>query len=170
MPVPAPTPLAMRRMLRRARDGATLNVDEATTLLQARGDDLADLCSSAAKVRDAGLLGGGQRPKAVTYSRKGFRLHDGVGVGISVCRHGDPRIYSVLRGCPEGVPEGGAFVVVVVEPAFLRQRDDLVDEGVDAVLVDVDGDPEPIAGTRVEPFLQVVRGDGRSTDRGGVVV
>ncbi|MDH6293220.1 hypothetical protein M2275_008165, partial [Rhodococcus opacus] len=32
---------AMRRVLRRARDGATLNVDEATTLLQARGDDLA---------------------------------------------------------------------------------------------------------------------------------
>ena len=50
----------MRRVLRRARDGATLNVDEATVLLQARGDDLADLCSSAAKVRDAGLLGGGQ--------------------------------------------------------------------------------------------------------------
>ncbi|EKT84251.1 FO synthase, partial [Rhodococcus opacus M213] len=50
----APTASAMRRVLRRARDGATLNVDEATTLLQARGDDLADLCSSAAKVRDAG--------------------------------------------------------------------------------------------------------------------
>ncbi len=61
----------MRRVLRRARDGATLNVDEATTLLQARGDDLTDLCSSAAKVRDAGLLAAG-RPKAVTYSRKVF--------------------------------------------------------------------------------------------------
>lgn len=61
----------MRRVLRRARDGATLNVDEATTLLQARGDDLADLCSSAAKVRDAGLLAAG-RPRAVTYSRKVF--------------------------------------------------------------------------------------------------
>ncbi|MFW2237282.1 bifunctional FO biosynthesis protein CofGH [Rhodococcus opacus] len=67
----APTASAMRRVLRRARDGATLNVDEATTLLQARGDDLADLCSSAAKVRDAGLLAAG-RPKAVTYSRKVF--------------------------------------------------------------------------------------------------
>ncbi|EKT76266.1 FO synthase, partial [Rhodococcus opacus M213] len=49
-----PTASAIRRVLRRARDGATLNVDEATTLLQARGDDLTDLCSSAAKVRDAG--------------------------------------------------------------------------------------------------------------------
>ena len=67
----APSASAMRRVLRRARDGATLNVDEATTLLQARGDDLADLCSSAAKVRDAGLLAAG-RPKAVTYSRKVF--------------------------------------------------------------------------------------------------
>ncbi|MFD6065261.1 7,8-didemethyl-8-hydroxy-5-deazariboflavin synthase, partial [Rhodococcus wratislaviensis] len=66
-----PTPSAMRRVLRRARDGATLNVDEATTLLQARGGDLADLCSSAAKVRDAGLLAAG-RPRAVTYSRKVF--------------------------------------------------------------------------------------------------
>ncbi|WKN61340.1 bifunctional FO biosynthesis protein CofGH (plasmid) [Rhodococcus opacus] len=62
---------ALRRVLRRARDGATLNVDEATTLLQARGDDLTDLCSSAAKVRDAGLLAAG-RPRAVTYSRKVF--------------------------------------------------------------------------------------------------
>ncbi|ELB89797.1 FO synthase [Rhodococcus wratislaviensis IFP 2016] len=39
--------------------------------MQARGDDLTDLCSSAAKVRDAGLLAAG-RPKAVTYSRKVF--------------------------------------------------------------------------------------------------
>jgi FO synthase len=61
----------MRRVLRRARDGATLNVDEAATLLQARGTDLTDLCSSAAKVRDAGLLAAG-RPNTVTYSRKVF--------------------------------------------------------------------------------------------------
>ena len=71
MAADVPPPSALRRVLRRARDGATLNVDEATTLLQARGDDLADLCSSAAKVRDAGLLAAG-RPKAVTYSRKVF--------------------------------------------------------------------------------------------------
>ena len=67
----AATPSAMRRVLRRARDGATLNVDEAATLLQARGTDLTDLCSSAAKVRDAGLLAAG-RPNTVTYSRKVF--------------------------------------------------------------------------------------------------
>ena len=48
-----------------------LNVDEAATLLQARGTDLTDLCSSAAKVRDAGLLAAG-RPNTVTYSRKVF--------------------------------------------------------------------------------------------------
>ncbi|OCC20972.1 2-phospho-L-lactate guanylyltransferase [Prescottella equi] len=70
-PSPGPSASAMRRVLRRARDGATLNVDEAATLLQARGTDLTDLCSSAAKVRDAGLLAAG-RPDTVTYSRKVF--------------------------------------------------------------------------------------------------
>ncbi len=71
-PSPGPSASAMRRVLRRARDGATLNVDEAATLLQARGGtDLTDLCSSAAKVRDAGLLAAG-RPNTVTYSRKVF--------------------------------------------------------------------------------------------------
>ncbi|WP_068163393.1 bifunctional FO biosynthesis protein CofGH [Rhodococcus phenolicus] len=61
----------MRRALRRARDGVTLNVDEAAVLLQARGADLDDLCASAARVRDAGLLAAG-RPGTVTYSRKVF--------------------------------------------------------------------------------------------------
>ncbi|MFE5643967.1 bifunctional FO biosynthesis protein CofGH [Rhodococcus sp. NPDC056516] len=70
-PSPGPSASAMRRVLRRARDGATLNVDEAAMLLQARGTDLTDLCSSAAKVRDAGLLAAG-RPNTVTYSRKVF--------------------------------------------------------------------------------------------------
>src|SRR4051812_30045188 len=45
--VGAPTPAAMRRVLRRARDGVALNVDEAAIALTARGDDLADLCASA---------------------------------------------------------------------------------------------------------------------------
>jgi FO synthase len=88
----------MRRALRRARDGATLNIDEAVVLLHARGDDLADLCASAARVRDAGLretgyagavlapgpevardTGEGRRvpqagttPLPITYSRKVF--------------------------------------------------------------------------------------------------
>ncbi|MBJ8343651.1 bifunctional FO biosynthesis protein CofGH [Antrihabitans sp. YC2-6] len=70
-PARSPAPSAMRRVLRRARDGVTLNVDEAVVLLQARGADLADLCSSAARVRDAGLEAEG-RPKQVTYSRKVF--------------------------------------------------------------------------------------------------
>ena len=57
---------AMRRALRRARDGATLDVAEATVLLHARGDDLADLCASARRVADAG------HGTTVTYSRKVF--------------------------------------------------------------------------------------------------
>ncbi|WP_427132327.1 hypothetical protein [Pseudarthrobacter sp. S9] len=72
---------------------------------------------------------------------------------MAVRRHGDPGVDPVLRGRIEVIPEGGAFVVVVEEPAFLQQGDDLVDEGVDAVFVDIDGDPEPVAGARFEPFL-----------------
>ena len=71
VPAVSPSASAMRRALRRARDGATLNVDEAVVLLCARGADLDDLCASAARVRDAGLLEAG-RPKTVTYSRKVF--------------------------------------------------------------------------------------------------
>jgi FO synthase len=67
---------AMRRVLRRARDGVALNVDEAALALSARGDDLADLCASAARVRDAGLESAGRRGVAgglpITYSRKVF--------------------------------------------------------------------------------------------------
>jgi len=72
----APSPAALRRVLRRARDGVALNADEAAIAMTARGADLADLCASAARVRDAGLksagrLGpGGRLP--VTYSRKVF--------------------------------------------------------------------------------------------------
>ncbi|WP_246097858.1 bifunctional FO biosynthesis protein CofGH [Rhodococcus spelaei] len=69
--VAVPSASAMRRALRRARDGATLNVDEATVLLHARGADLDDLSVSAARVRDAGLEAAG-RPRTVSYSRKVF--------------------------------------------------------------------------------------------------
>ena len=66
----------MRRVLRRARDGVALNVDEAAIAMTARGDDLADLCASAARVRDAGLESAGRRGPGgrlpVTYSRKVF--------------------------------------------------------------------------------------------------
>ncbi len=61
----------MRRALARARDGKALDLDEATILLNARGEDLAHLCASAARVRDQGLLDAG-RPGTVTYSRKVF--------------------------------------------------------------------------------------------------
>lgn len=67
----APTANAMRRALKRARDGVALDVGEAAVLLQARGDDLKDLAASAARVRDAGLEAVG-RPGIITYSRKVF--------------------------------------------------------------------------------------------------
>jgi len=62
---------ALRRALRRARDGVTLNATEASALLRARGGDHDDLLTSASRVRDAGLLAAG-RPGVVTYSRKAF--------------------------------------------------------------------------------------------------
>lgn len=67
---------ALRRVLRRARDGVALNVDEAAVAMTARGDDLADLCASAARVRDAGLESAGRRGPSgrlpISYSRKVF--------------------------------------------------------------------------------------------------
>ncbi len=71
IPSPPPTASAMRRALRRARDGVTLNVDEATVLLHARGADLTDLSHSAARVRDAALESAG-RARTITYSKNVF--------------------------------------------------------------------------------------------------
>jgi FO synthase len=77
-PVVAPSPnaSALRRVLRRARDGVALNVDEAAIAMTARGDELADLCASAARVRDGGLESAGRRGPSgglpITYSRKVF--------------------------------------------------------------------------------------------------
>ncbi|MGK5639312.1 bifunctional FO biosynthesis protein CofGH [Streptomyces sp. URMC 126] len=68
---PPPTANAMRRALKRARDGVALDVTEAAVLLQARGEDLEDLCASAARVRDAGLEAAG-RPGVITYSKSVF--------------------------------------------------------------------------------------------------
>ncbi|MFG2578399.1 bifunctional FO biosynthesis protein CofGH [Streptomyces malaysiensis] len=67
----APTANAMRRALKRARDGVALDTAEAAVLLQARGDDLEELMASAARVRDAGLEAAG-RPGVITYSRSVF--------------------------------------------------------------------------------------------------
>jgi FO synthase len=62
---------AMRRALRRAEDGVTLDATETEILLGARDEDLVRLCAAAARVRDAGLAAAG-RPGVVTYSRKVF--------------------------------------------------------------------------------------------------
>jgi FO synthase len=68
---PQPTPQQIRRALARAERGATLDLDEATSLLAATGDDLDRLAAAAAKVRDAGLVAAG-RPGVLTYSPKVF--------------------------------------------------------------------------------------------------
>jgi FO synthase len=65
------TESAMRRALARARDGKTLDQDEAAILLRARGADLRALLGCAARTRDAGLSAAG-RPGVITYSRKVF--------------------------------------------------------------------------------------------------
>ena len=61
----------MRRVLRRARDGVTLNPAEAAALMAARGEQLAELTAIAGRVRDAGIDAAG-RPRTITYSRKVF--------------------------------------------------------------------------------------------------
>ncbi|HEY7919650.1 MAG TPA: radical SAM protein, partial [Streptosporangiaceae bacterium] len=61
----------MRRALARARDGKTLDPAEAAVLLHARGDQLAELLSYAARTRDSGLAAAG-RTGVITYSRKVF--------------------------------------------------------------------------------------------------
>lgn len=66
-----PTPQQVRRALARVERGAALDLDEATVLLAATGEDLDRLCAAAARVRDAGLAAAG-RPGAVTYSPKVF--------------------------------------------------------------------------------------------------
>ncbi len=67
---------ALRRVLRRARDGVGLNADEAAIAMTARGADLVELCASAARVRDAGLRSAGRTGPGgglpVSYSRKVF--------------------------------------------------------------------------------------------------
>jgi FO synthase len=72
----APGVAAMKRVLRRARDGVGLNADEAAVAMAARGADLVDLCASAARVRDAGLESAGRRGATgrlpVSYSAKVF--------------------------------------------------------------------------------------------------
>ena len=61
----------MRRVLRRASDAVTINLDEITLLLSARDEALTQLCEVAARVRDAGLLEV-NRSGVITYSPKVF--------------------------------------------------------------------------------------------------
>lgn len=70
-PTTTVTASAMRRALRRARDGVALDRGEAAVLLQARDEDLADLCATAARLRDQGLAAVG-REGVITYSKKVF--------------------------------------------------------------------------------------------------
>ncbi|WP_262106546.1 bifunctional FO biosynthesis protein CofGH [Arthrobacter sp. Marseille-P9274] len=66
-----PSESAIRRSLRRAEDGVTLNAIEAETLLHARGENLERLLTAASRVRDAGLEKA-KRPGVITYSKKVF--------------------------------------------------------------------------------------------------
>jgi FO synthase len=66
-----PNESAIRRALRRARDGASLDATEAETLLHARGEQLDQLFDAASRVRDQGLEAVG-RERTITYSRSVF--------------------------------------------------------------------------------------------------
>ncbi|WP_202866773.1 bifunctional FO biosynthesis protein CofGH [Kribbella voronezhensis] len=65
------TTTAMRRALKRADDGKTLDPAEVEVLLAAGGDDLTALMATAARVRDQGLADAG-RTGIVTFSKKVF--------------------------------------------------------------------------------------------------
>jgi FO synthase len=66
-----PSESAIRRALRRARDGVAVDRTEAETLLHARGAQLGQLFAAASRVRDAGLEATG-RPGVITFSRSVF--------------------------------------------------------------------------------------------------
>jgi FO synthase len=68
---PRPTEASLRRALHRAAEGRALDVDEAATLLTARGERLDELLSIAGGIRDAGLRDAG-RPGVVTFSKNVF--------------------------------------------------------------------------------------------------
>lgn len=64
-------PQEIRRAVARAEKGASLDLAEATALLQARGEELERLSAVASRTRDAGLREVG-RPRTITYSPKVF--------------------------------------------------------------------------------------------------
>src|ERR1700735_4541928 len=67
----APDDNALRRARGQRRAGKTLDPAEAAVLLHARGDQLTQLLSYAARTRDSGLAAA-DRPGVITYSRKVF--------------------------------------------------------------------------------------------------
>ena len=67
----APTQGEVRRAVRRAEAGRTIDPSEATALLAARGEQLERLMSVAGRVRDAGLREAA-RPGIITFSKKVF--------------------------------------------------------------------------------------------------
>ncbi|MQA26084.1 MAG: 7,8-didemethyl-8-hydroxy-5-deazariboflavin synthase [Micromonosporaceae bacterium] len=71
LPADPAEPAGLRRALRRAADGRSLDVAEAAVLLAARGAALDELLAAASRVRDAGLAAAG-RPGLITYSRNVF--------------------------------------------------------------------------------------------------
>jgi FO synthase len=66
VPEPLPTPTAVRRALKRAEDGKTLSLDEASALMAARGEPLERLLALASRLRE---LGWG---RTISYSPKVF--------------------------------------------------------------------------------------------------
>src|ERR1022692_1201168 len=97
----APSPNALRRSLARAMDGKPLDRAEAVVLLDARGEQLTELLSYAARTRDAGLTAAG-RPGVITYSRKVF-------IPLTrLCR--DRCGYCTFVTVPGRLPPGGAFL------------------------------------------------------------
>jgi len=67
----APTLAQIRRALRRAKAGKSLDLREATTLLHARDEEFDELLDVASAVRDRGLFDAGLSG-LITYSRKVF--------------------------------------------------------------------------------------------------
>jgi FO synthase len=71
MPIAPATAREIGRVLGRAEAGKSINLAEATALLQARAGDLDRLCDIARRTRNIGLTDAG-RPGVITYSRKVF--------------------------------------------------------------------------------------------------
>src|SRR4051812_35744756 len=97
-----PSESAMRRALRRARDGVALDPVEATVLLHARGDALTDLMGSAGGGRGVPGKSGGRGP--LRRAGAGVAL-DPVGAPVLPPARGDA--LPALMGWGGGVGDAG---------------------------------------------------------------